>query len=1353
MGFVITAMYIASMGRNVTDSQGKSSDSSSDSIPGANNDSQLANFSEKLGAMAMAESFPVRSPSADMHKSSHLGEQALDYIGTSETIKSIFSLPYAPDKSISVGIHNVEGCLLIDSDPVFAQTDSDSTGNEQGTSWRANLVTSLTANTRQQSAALSAINALVLEENKKNRFDSNSQLSPREYNIMPLEKNSNQVSPRGPKQWIPWEFNDIKMLVGSDALVYRSSETSLAVRVEDASKMREQLEFYQNLKKKGLIIPDYQSTQLRQPGKRTYADALRMQQLINPANKGKTKEEERKINPIPRPAQSLSAPDLDQVQLQTCIVPSKNLSLPLSGLFHTTNLEEDQVSSGSASSPVCTVIDAYLDNIIANVPQLGLCLSEKGFIQSVKLLDTNDIPSSLLKENTLDTRTPFEVVSSTENNGGNSASAGDCSAAELDEGIFSPAIMDMNASTLLRFLKSNCTRNNATYLLHREAGQTDIQLYDVSAINCQRQKQWMWWLATMSYKFASRLRQLSMDLAAESATREVQALQRTFRTRQRSLLQNTLNLLEEFADMGGASSHDSFRAEVCEKLAESFLRRDEENENAKQTSQGVPSAKVPTPATSTTTCRNIYSNVSADSLTKAQDYLFQGIKILWKAWKKIECRDRKSRKDRRHRQNTAEHDTKVISVNPDYSSSDDEDGEKEDDGVAGRYISSCQIQSEAMAAQLYSLHDTLINVSLRLAEYHLESYFSSSLMQTLRTTARRMAHASCLFEPFERSLDNMVEKHLLLARRRHALQLQYTRLWELCGHFARSFADDELWRERGHAAGDDVISVLRDVEAAFPYDSHCASTGIRQDDDIGHEVSVSKNLLSKCSPQDLDDSDIIEMETKGLEGDLTALVTPGRIEGQLVGVADAVGFDAAKKLLEVKRQLQRDRRRVLVAAAISYKRAIVVYEASLKVAALGNGGDREEVRNGGVTSTDSPLLHVLRQRLGDACNEVGKILLNELRAVLTTSQKMGPDNKSTDDKRAAEPLLSSSEFWFQNGIFAFDSCGDPRNAAFLRANVCQCYKLRANAIFSMSTKMHPKANSKPAENLTHAEICLQEAAKYLQAAHESLGEREVDPETWDMISNELAATFLVLGVRRRQALLGGGSTPIVPQMVRLSPGEERSIAEPMEKALKIYQQSRNTSQAAAVHYQLAMFYTKIWTSQRDEARTREKLSGAFQNYRAAHEYFFNYIRGNEPTLVLCCLDEANLYATVAGEECLCHSLLCCFDTAEAFSRDSIDFNCSEQEKTEIKDAWLENMRTLAASVEERVFKTLRSLVKLEDVNSGSSRKYKEAYRAALNTKMTAPNVVGTDEEINIPVRDILCVQKILQTVRVQYQSS
>jgi hypothetical protein len=380
----------------------------------------------------------------------------------------------------------------------------------------------------------------------------------------------------------------------------------------------------------------------------------------------------------------------------------------------------------------------------------------------------------------------------------------------------------------------------------------------------------------------------------------------------------------------------------------------------------------------------------------------------------------------------------------------------------------------------------------------------------------------------------------------------------------------------------------------------------------------------------------------------------------------------------------------------------------------------DATRSPGDATKIPAILNLLRQRLGDACNETGKVLLAALRTLLTSNL---PKENNTQ-QIAAEALLDSAQFWFFEGLEVFGVCNDLRNLALLRCNLCQCYKLRANSSFFAS---------KASDGCSHAEVCLQEAANQLQAAHQALGQRDADPMTWDMVSEELAATFLVLAVRRRQSLLGGGNTPVTLQALRLSPGKERSFMEPMEQALEIYEQLGNAHQAAAVHYQLALTNSKMWTCQRDETKTREKLSSAFQQYNMAFAYFSSSLRGNEPTFALLCLDLASLYAAVAGEECLTKALSRCLDTYDAFSQEAIEAARNSKD-------WLEKMETLASSVEDRVFKLLRSLVKLDP------ERYKDLYREGLTAKMVK-NVPENDPGISNKASKLLALHDLLVSIR------
>ena len=274
---------------------------------------------------------------------------------------------------------------------------------------------------------------------------------------------------------------------------------------------------------------------------------------------------------------------------------------------------------------------------MANVPQLALCLKDKGFIHSVNFLRTEDIPTSM-----------FSI------DRGSSSPIGP---------LFDPSDIDINASVLLRFLKQNCSKDNSTYLLRREDGESNIRLYDVSTISQQRQRKWTWWLAQMSYRFARKL----MIYSNSSIDPHIR---RIFRARQRSLLETSLELLEELSDMGGAS-HDIMRASVRGDLADTYLRDDKDGDG------NISILPV---------YSQLYVNVKQDPLTKAQDLLAVATKSLEKV---VEEEAKQS----------------IIAI-------------------------------DAYRSQLYNIQMKRFDVSMRLSEAHLKSYWSSSVMQTIRNSAR-----------------------------------------------------------------------------------------------------------------------------------------------------------------------------------------------------------------------------------------------------------------------------------------------------------------------------------------------------------------------------------------------------------------------------------------------------------------------------------------------------------------------------------------------------------------------------------------------------------------------------------------
>ena len=1133
--------------------------------------------------------------------------------------------------------------------------------------------------------------------------------------------------------------NEIITTTAKDVSTHPSSSSTasnaIVVRVEEVHEMQSILQQYHDMRHNGTFIADHQLGKLQQMGKLSYADAVVAAQsptnTVSPpqataitsiGNENTTTMihetsetiQSSNTSSVTSSSTSFAAPDLDRVQLQTCIVPvpSVNETAKVEGYLsymqqqhqqsmsnrssydstlsspdHLSN--EDRLTSENNSSnnvttssqplnPVSTVLDTYLDNIMANVPQLALCLREKGFIQSVKLLNTEEIPSRFLQASTFNASVPFETIQ------------GGPSSDPADE-VFSPQIMEMNAQALLRFLKTNCMKDNATYLLRRDVGHTNLQLYDISSISAQRQQKWIWWLAMISYRFSNRLKHLSQTIVTSDP-----GLRRSFRVRQRSLLHNTLDMLETLADMNG-NQHESLIAAVCENLADTYLvigggSGDSDNhhhhshhhhdyESSLQTTNTSTPIEPPPQAVSS---HQPYGNISVDALGKAQDHLTYGIKVLTTVLQKTLKPD-KTRKSSRRKVKTASKPSGISGFLSDASDSEDDEEDKaqsiDNDSKTNDFghISDDDERIDPVVTQLFGMHQKLVNVSLRLAEIHLKNYWSSSAMQNLRVAGQKISESLYLTKLIDHNkgtdLQNWIPK----------VEVQYAWLWEQCGHFARSFAADVHWRDRGHASGDDVVSVLQDVDLTFSSRSEL--------------LHGELNLNRFANPMDT-----ISIHSKGAIGlqSLTGVLDFHRqnMKQKVSNTRELKqkSYDGAIQRLENQKMLQRDERRVLVAAAVSYSRAVHVFDT---------------LPTNLIETSDKPLVNFLRQRLGDACNEIGKVMLNEVRSLLTTT--MTDDDMST---LIAEALCSSAEFWFLEGLHMFEVCGDLRNLALLRCNLCQCYKFRANATF-----VQPNRHTNDQD---HAESCLQEATHQLQAAHEALEVRDTDPLTWDMVSAELAATLLVLGVRRRQSLIGSGNMIMILQALRLAPGKERSIVDPMLRALNIYEGMGQLDQAAAAHYQLAQYYTKIWTCQRDEVKTREKLAAAFQHYEAAHSYYLRTVRGNEATFCLLCLDLASLFTSVPGGKCLSKALCCYVDTRLCFSSEAIDTALSDLTQREV---WFPKFETLANNVDERLFKLLKNLVKIEEmsnpihnhhaaVTTSTADRYKNIYRVGLQAKMT-----------------------------------
>lgn len=96
-----------------------------------------------------------------------------------------------------------------------------------------------------------------------------------------------------------------------------------------------------------------------------------------------------------------------------------------------------------------TWLEAWLDNVMASVPELAICYHQDGVVQGYELLKTEDI---FLLKGISEDGTP----------------------------AFHPYVVQQNGLMVLRFLQDNCKQDPGAYWLYKGAGEDLIQLFDLS---------------------------------------------------------------------------------------------------------------------------------------------------------------------------------------------------------------------------------------------------------------------------------------------------------------------------------------------------------------------------------------------------------------------------------------------------------------------------------------------------------------------------------------------------------------------------------------------------------------------------------------------------------------------------------------------------------------------------------------------------------------------------------------------------------------------------------------------------------------------------------------------------------
>ncbi|KAJ7973929.1 Erythroid differentiation-related factor 1 [Quillaja saponaria] len=189
-----------------------------------------------------------------------------------------------------------------------------------------------------------------------------------------------------------------------------------------------------------------------------------------------------------------------------------------------------------------TWLEAWLDNVMASVPELAICYHHNGVVQGYELLKTDDI---FLLKGVSDDGAP----------------------------AFHPHVVQQNGLSVLRFLRDNCTQDPGAYWLYKSAGEDVIQLFDLSVIpknhssgDCddspsslpsimsRERRNSLYSLGTLLYRIAHRL---SFSMAPNNRARCVR------------FFKKCLDFLDE-------PDHLAVRAIAHEQFARLILSNDEE---------------------------------------------------------------------------------------------------------------------------------------------------------------------------------------------------------------------------------------------------------------------------------------------------------------------------------------------------------------------------------------------------------------------------------------------------------------------------------------------------------------------------------------------------------------------------------------------------------------------------------------------------------------------------------------------------------------------------------------------------------------------------------------------------------
>ena len=282
-----------------------------------------------------------------------------------------------PAGSLNIAIHNMNGTLILADGSFLEQnvTGLDEYARPSSGSSDGDCTTTVSSGSpvRSQPALLNNDDDSQLMITNKNdntlaKLVQGLMISSESQNINTNDGLNNMDDEEQIRQYIAWKFHDMKLLIGSDALICAAPKTNsyddddinngesssnddmMTVRLTELQEFEAQVNQHKKFANDGQFIPDSNSFTNHKKTK-SYAQIVTLE-----------RENRDRENIAPG---SFNPPQFNDISLQNTAIPP-NIMNGLITSKKRANLE-------STTSPVWTCIDAYLDNVSNTIVLNAIC--------------------------------------------------------------------------------------------------------------------------------------------------------------------------------------------------------------------------------------------------------------------------------------------------------------------------------------------------------------------------------------------------------------------------------------------------------------------------------------------------------------------------------------------------------------------------------------------------------------------------------------------------------------------------------------------------------------------------------------------------------------------------------------------------------------------------------------------------------------------------------------------------------------------------------------------------------------------------------------------------------------------